>query len=446
MIKKFAKCIFVCFFVINFSFVYANVQTPETASDKFTLSDFDWTKRDDEIQTFSEACILINCDSGKILYDKNSRKKMFPASTTKIMTAILTLEKCNLSDVATVSKNAVESIPYSYSTANLQVGEQLTIEQLLYLLLLPSANDAAVVLAEFIGGSVENFASMMNDKASELGCINSHFVNPNGIHYVDSSGKTYLDHFSCAYDLALIGRYAMQNAKFRSIVSTTSYKLPATNLHPADDRNFLNSNLLLHNPRPTLNYYYEYCTGIKTGYTDPAGNCIVASSKKDGIEYIAVVLKGDDMPNGLDSRYVDCKTLFDYAFNNFSVRTIKTASTVLKQISIFNGSADTKNLDVLIKSDISAYMSNSVDIESLHPIVEINPILGAPIKMYDVVGKVSYVVDGKLYSSELLAGSNVEVSRDFYICIGIVFVILILFVVYMAIRKKTKPDFPDFEK
>ena len=402
----------------------------------FSLSEFDWTKKDDEFQTFSEACLLIECNSGKILYDKNSRKKLFPASTTKIMTAILTLENCNLSDIATVSRNAVESIPYSYSTANLQIGEQLTIEQLLYLLLLPSANDAAVVLAEFIGGSVENFASMMNAKANELGCINTHFVNPNGIHYANSENKTYLDHFSCAYDLALIGRYAMQIDKFRSIVCTTNYKLAPTNLHSADDRTFFNSNLLLHKERP---YFYEYTTGIKTGYTDPAGNCIVASSKKDGIEYIAVILNGDDMQDGSDSRYVDCKNLFDYAFNNFSVRTIKIANTVLKQISIFNGSPETKDLNVLIKDDISVYTSNSLDVETLHPIVELNPILGAPIKAFDTIGKVSFVVDGKTYSSDLLAASNVEVSRELYICIGFAFICVILFIIFKAIfRKKSK--------
>lgn len=146
--------------------------------------------------TYSSACLLMEESTGKILYSKNANSIMYPASTTKIMTAILTLEKCNLSDTAVVSHNAVFSIPSGYSTASLVEGEVLTIEQLLNVLLIPSANDAAVVLAEHIAGSVEAFSDMMNAKAVELGCLNTHFVNPNGIHNEN--------HYSTAYDLALI--------------------------------------------------------------------------------------------------------------------------------------------------------------------------------------------------------------------------------------------------
>ena len=160
-------------------------------------------------------------NSGKILYSKNANTKMYPASTTKIMTAILTLENCNLDDVATASHNAVYSIPYSYSVATIQEGEELTIEQLLNVLLIPSANDAAIVLAEHISGSVEEFAKLMNKKAEELGCKNTHFVNPNGIHNKN--------HTSTAYDLALMGQYAMKNETIRKIVSTKQFTLPTTN-------------------------------------------------------------------------------------------------------------------------------------------------------------------------------------------------------------------------
>lgn len=203
---------------------------------------------------FSPAALLMDLDSGKILYEKNINEKRYPASLTKIMTAILTLENCKLSDVTTVSYDAVMTIPYGYSIANLQIGEELTIEQLLNVLMIASANDAGIVLAEHIAGSVENFAVMMNEKAKELGCTNTNFTNPSGIH--DEN------HYTTAHDLALISRYAMQNETFRNIVSTTSYKLPITNKYEKDDRLFTNSNalLLFNNNQRSDNYYYKYAT------------------------------------------------------------------------------------------------------------------------------------------------------------------------------------------
>ena len=158
--------------------------------------------------------------TGKILFEKNLNKMMYPASTTKLMTAILVLEKCQLTDVATVSNSAVDSVPAGYSTAYLQKGEKLTIEQLLHVLLIPSANDAANVLAEHVGGSIANFANMMNSKAKEIGCENTNFKNPSGIH--DEN------HYSTAYDLSLIAKHAMQFQTIKDIVQKTVYNIPKT--------------------------------------------------------------------------------------------------------------------------------------------------------------------------------------------------------------------------
>ena len=171
----------------------------------------------------SPSCILMEASSGKVLYEKNANQVRYPASTTKIMTAILALENCELTDVATVSRNAIHSIPPDYVIANIKEGEELTVEQLLNVLLIPSANDVAIVLAEHISGSVSKFSDLMNEKAKEIGCKNTHFVNPNGIHNKN--------HVSTAYDLALIGRYAMENATFRKIVQKTQYTLPANGLY-----------------------------------------------------------------------------------------------------------------------------------------------------------------------------------------------------------------------
>ena len=262
-----------------------------------------------ELNLNSEAAILVEVSTGRILYEKNSTKQLYPASTTKILTAILVLENCDLDEKVTVRETALNNVPSGYVTCNLQIGEQLTVNDLLYALMIPSANDAAYVLAEHVGGSVEGFSAMMNDKARALGCKTTHFVNPNGIH--DDS------HYSTAYDLYLIADYAMKNETFRKIVATTEYTLPATEQYPSEDRVLKTTNELLN--ENSRNYYYKNAIGIKTGYTSKAGNCLVAGAHRDGLEFIAVVLNGGTTKENLNSRYVDSKKLFNYAYDNFTL-------------------------------------------------------------------------------------------------------------------------------
>lgn len=397
----------------------------------FAFSSFSYA----EISTYSPSCILIEASTGKIVYEKDAYKKMYPASITKVMTAILTLENCNLDDHAIVSKNAVDSVPNGYSTAYLKVGEELTIFQLLNVLLIPSANDAAIVLSEHVAGSVDSFVSMMNTKASEIGCLDTNFTNPSGIH--DEN------HYSTAFDLSLIGKYAMQNETFRRIVATKDYTLPATNKYSENNRYFKNSNeLILPDNRDSVdNYYYKYCTGIKTGYTDPAKDCIIASSQKDGLEFILVILGADRTDNGLSSRYLDCINLFNYAFENFNVYTINEENSILKQIKILNGTANTKTLDVVIQDKIDILIDNDTNISNIIPKVELNPILSAPISKNSVIGKITYTVDGIEYTSNLLAGSDVEESDFFnlfirYLLIG--FALLLIFVLVVPKKKRKK--------
>jgi len=350
---------------------------------------------------YSEACVLMEASTGRVLYEKNANQVRYPASTTKIMTAILTLEHCNLNDVATVSYDAIFSVPSGYTHANLQLGEELTIEQLLHVLLIPSANDAANVLAEHIGGSVDSFASMMNAKAAEIGCKNTHFVNPNGIHNEE--------HVSTAYDMALIGRYAMQNSVFRNIVSKTSYTLPTTNKYDKRDRVFNTTNeLLKEDYRDRVdNYYYKYAIGIKTGYTDAAKHCIVAGAQKDGLEYIVTIMGAETTENGLQARPIDCKNLFEYAFNNFTITKVKDANSVLKQIDIEGATKETKTLDIVIQDEIDILTEKENVNASILPTIEIYPDLQAPVTKNAIVGKITYTVDGISYSSNLLAGNDV---------------------------------------
>ena len=378
---------------------------------------------------------MIEANTGKILYEKNSNDVRFPASTTKIMTAILTVENCNLDDVATVSHNAVYSIPYDYTHASLKEGEELTIEQLLYALMIPSANDAAIVLAEHISGSVEEFAKLMNKRAEELGCKNTHFVNPNGIHSKD--------HTSTSYDLALMGKFAMQNSIIRKIVSTTQFTLPATNKYSKTDRIFNNSNDLLNT---YSRYYYEGTTGVKTGYTGEAGNCIIASAKKNDFEVILVVLGGESTNTGLSQRYLDCKTLFDYAFNNYSLKTLNEKNAVLKQITVRGATEETQNLNVLIKDKIEIFSENSADLSSLEPEITLDENLMAPISANSAIGKITYNYDGQTYSSDLIAETQVLSSDFLPLLFRILLIFVVLYLLFLLLKKPKNKSKKTYKK
>lgn len=255
------------------------------------------------LNIYAPCALLIEKSSGDILYQKEAYTAMYPASTVKIMTAILVLENSNLDDPVTVSQNAISLVPKGYVSTDILPGEILSVRTLLYLLLIPSGNDAANVLAEYVGGNIENFASMMNQKAIQIGCKNTNFTNPNGVHDVNMH--------TTAYDLALMARYAMDIEEFRTIVSTPTFTLPSTNLYPKSDRVFQNSNHLIHS---TSQYYYQYATGIKTGYTNAAQNCLVSSAKVGDVEFIAVILGSTFGNTTNESKFVDAKNLLDFGF------------------------------------------------------------------------------------------------------------------------------------
>ena len=382
---------------------------------------------DNNLKTYCPSVILMETSTGKILYEKNANEISFPASTTKIMTAILTVENCNLNDVATVSHNAVYSIPYDYTHASLKEGEELTIEQLLYALMIPSANDAAIVLAEHISGSVEEFAKLMNKRAEELGCKNTHFVNPNGIHNKE--------HTSTAYDLALMGQFAMKNETIRKIVSTKQFSLPITNKYNKTDRIFNNTNDLL---STYSKYYYEGTTGVKTGYTGEAGNCIIASAKKNDFEVLLVVLGGKSTSKGLSERYLDCKTLFDYAFDNYSIKTLNEKNSVLKKITVSGATKETQNLNLIVKDDIKIFADKNIDLSTLNPEITLDKKIRAPIAANSVVGKISYIYDDKEYSSDLIAQTQVIASGFLPVLFRVLLIIIVLYLLFLLLKPSKK--------
>ena len=251
----------------------------------------------------SNAAIVMDAETGQVLYEKNAYEKKYPASITKIITTLIALEhNVDFNQTVTMTENAIWGIERDSTHIGLDVGEQVTMGDLIYATMVKSANECAYQVAECVGGDIESFANMMNERAAEIGCQNTHFVTPNGLH--DDN------HYTTAYDMALITREALKNDTFREVAGTLSYTVPETNL--ADEtRSLWNGNKMINPAEP---YYYEYCEGGKTGYTTKANNTLVTFAKKDGLELICVILDCD----GFKYTYTDSKALYNYCYNNYS--------------------------------------------------------------------------------------------------------------------------------
>lgn len=372
-----------------------------------------------DLELDATSALLIDNKTNKILYKKDENKKMFPASTTKILTAILVLENCDLNDVVTASYDAVTSIPSGYSTANIQVGEQLTVEQLIELLLVHSANDAANILAEHTGGSIYSFITMMNTKVNELGLNDSHFTNAYGMQ--DDN------HYTTAHDLAIIMQYCMKNDTFRKIAGQASCAIPATNL--SGPRKYSSTNELL--IAGSSNYYKNLIAG-KTGYTSQAGGCLVSVAYHDDLELIGVILNSDN-------RFGDTRLLYDYGFSNFLIKNIVNEKDIVTNIKIKNGTKQTKNLDLLVSESIPVLTNNDDNLSKIEPTINIPNDINAPIEEGQKIGKVSYSVNGITYTSDLIASHSVEKTKmPQYISITCIAFIILLICYNKAKRKQNK--------
>ncbi len=401
---------------------------------------------DDPLEIHADSCILIEQSTGRILYEKNSSQKIFPASTTKLMTALLTTEFVDdLNEKALVSYYAVKSIPETYSIANLQPGEQISVSDLLNSLLVGSANDSAYVLAQYIinrgnnfpyddsenarinfENSIKQFSELMNRKAKELGCQNSYFKNPNGIH------NDY--HYSTAIDLAIIGQAAYNNQTIREISTKLEYTLQDSNIYRPTPRTMKQTNNLLYQDKSS---YYEFANGLKTGYTEAAEYCIVASSSRDGFDLIAVVLHSDNISDDNISREADCKKLFEYGYNNFQKTKIAEKDSVITTLNIRNGSKTISELNLLSNKEVIAILKNK-DIYNLTPEITINKSQ-APIKKGEVIGTATYTIEGATYTTNLVAEHAVSVntySTIIFIAIGVFFIIAIVAIVLTGVILK----------
>ena len=248
---------------------------------------------------YADSAILMDANTGAVLYSKRIHKKQYPASITKIMTTLLALENLSPTDTVTFSHDAVFNIERGSSHIGIDEGEELTVEQCLYGIMLASANEVSNAIAEQVAGDNDSFANMMNEKATELGCVNTHFTNPHGLHDKE--------HYTTAYDMALIAKEAYQNEEYKKIIATDHIIIPPTNIQ-TEERYIQNHHKMFRQTK----FHYEGCTGGKTGYTTDAKNTLVTYAKRGDLELICVVLR-----TNAQNVYVDTQKILDYGFHNY---------------------------------------------------------------------------------------------------------------------------------
>lgn len=344
------------------------------------------------------AALMYEMNSGTLLYGYNVDEKMYPASVTKIMTCLLALEHGNLDDIVTVSESVVANRDPDGSDCKLRAGEQISLHDLLYCLMVASANDAASAISEHIAGSEAAFVEMMNEKAAQLGCGNTHFVNPHGLH--DD------DHYTCARDLAKIMLAALEYDAFNEIYSTKRYEVPATN--KSKERNLLTTNYLM--DKATIEYYYdERVIGGKTGYTTPAGRCLAAVSETRGLRLLTVVLGGDTSLNdrGVVNYYSFEETgnLIDFAAEGFTEGLILSPDAVLASFPVTGGENQTQ---AAVKEAVSMVVPADLTPSQLYyEFVLDDGTLTAPIEKGDPLGVVRV-----WYRSSCLAQEEIYALAD----------------------------------
>lgn len=323
----------------------------------------------------SAAAVVMEASTGTILYNKDAYGTYYPASTTKLMTSLLAIEQCPLSDIVTCSRESVESIGWDSSRIGLVAGESIDMENALYAILLASANEVSYAVAEHVGGTMENFVSLMNKRAKELGCVNTNFVNPHGL---DNE-----EHYSCPYDLALIARKAMEYTTFRRVSGSYNHKIPETNKNEAR---------WISNTHPFIkkNVVYEGVFAGKTGSTSKAGNCLVTCAERNGMTLICVIMKA---PNSATVQ-ADSKALLNYAFDNFALKPLSASDS------------SSKNAFPVLFEDEEALIS---DVSSLLSISETSLVLPTTASFEDLTQNVSLTP-----SIEFTSGENVIGELSYY--------------------------------
>lgn len=395
-----------------------------------------------ELSLTAEAAILMDATSGQILYEKNSDTKQYPASITKLMTILLALEKMeaeniHLTDTITFSHDAIYTIEPGSSHIAIQEGETLTLEQVLYGIILQSANECSNGIAEFVDGSTEAFAKHMTARAKELGCQNTNFVNANGLFDKD--------HYTTAHDMALITKQLLTHDTYRKLVEKTYYEIPPTNKQ--DEIRYLHGQHQMLNKHSL--YYYPEAKGGKTGFTNEALNTLVTFAKKGNTELIVVVLKCAGAQH-----YVDTKTLFDYGFDNYKTVKAISATDIAQDVTVtetLQNKTNTKQtISAILKQDVYVTIPKQGSIADIQQTITCNDTVSVPIAKDDILGTLTLSYEGKpiaranLVASDAVAETTKEElaqisakkRSDIFktIALVVIGILLLLFMAFLAYR------------
>ncbi len=357
---------------------------------------------------FSVECrsaILVDVNTGQVIFEQNADARQYPASLTKIMTALIVMDSCSLSETVTVTRTALAGLDEAGSSVGLREGEIMSVENLLYCMLVSSGNDAASVLAEHVGGTVEAFVVRMNERAAALGCTGTRYQNPHGLHSED--------HYTTARDLYIITRAFLAVPKLTEIANTVSYVVPATN---KSDQRILNTTNYLISGVSTSRYIYTYARGIKTGTTTPAGYCLISSAEKNGLYLVGVILGcGRREDTGEIMSFVEMKRMFEYGFNNFSYKTLVVRDQPVVEVTV-EMSQEADSVVAVTQSEITSLLDNDFDKSK----VVLTPwlyseTLSAPVIKGQLLGEVDVSYNGVSYGRvKLVALTGVERSNFLY--------------------------------
>ena len=397
----------------------------------------------------AEGCLIANVDTDTIIYGKNADQKLYPASLTKIMTAVVVLDECDdlKNTIVTCHKDVLDLLLGTDSSVfNLVDGEELPALELLYILLVHSANDAAITLAQHFGGTISGFVDKMNAKAKELGMTNTHYMNPHGLH--DEQ------HYTTPKDMYILTKYAIQNPTFKEIFGTVRHYVPETNKTP--HKRILATTVFIQDPNTTLpDTYYRPVDGGKTRYTDPAGRCLVTYAEEDDITYICVVMKCPVTNEaGVKVRYEfsETKKLYEWVFNEFEYREVYDTATPVGECPV-ELSSDTDSVALALKNPVNAVVPKEADPSSFKVDIELfeNPAY-APIALGQELGTATVKYAGETIGVvPVVAINNVEKSgmlafvkavTDFFsssffaTLILIIVIIILLMVLYLVIKNR----------
>lgn len=357
------------------------------------------------IEMKSNNYIAIDMQTDTILYQKNIDKKVYPAGLTKILTALLVIEDCNLNDIVTISKNAASS-EYS-DQLKFKEGEKVTVKDLLYSMIMLSSNTAAVALAEHCSGDIDTFTAKINERLEALKCSNTKFINPTGLHD--------REHYTTVSDLVKLTRAALENETFTKLCDTSYYEIPPTNL-TENSRKFYTDNHLISRYKIS-SYQTKMAAGVMYGYTSEAGNCLISTAKKNknSIHILTVVMGA---PKGERAAVVpsfnDTIELFNASLNNFKLYTALSKNELLTEAHVLLGK--TKDFTTVGGlADMKVVLPVDYDLEKLEKKVTLKENIKAPVKIGDILGTVDVLYDGKLLGTENVIALQDVVQNNFLV-------------------------------